>query len=84
MDGETPGHAVSIAPVVSQDTISIRHGELPRAVQPKRPAGTGHSAPKSSLSAIASFPGKEDGISATQDGRRQGNAGGDGPKAARA
>jgi hypothetical protein len=54
MDGETPGHAVSIAPVVSQDTISIRQGALQRAVQPNRPAGTGHSAPKSSPSAIAS------------------------------
>src|SRR5271165_1901444 len=58
MDGETPGHAVSNVPAVSQDTISITQGALPRAVQPNRPAGTGHSTPKSSLSAIAFFPGE--------------------------
>src|SRR5690242_19683011 len=34
-DGETPGHAVSIVPAVSQDTVSITQGALPRAVQPK-------------------------------------------------
>ena len=38
---------------VSQDTISITQGALPRAVQPNRPAGTGHSTEKSSSSAIA-------------------------------
>jgi hypothetical protein len=55
MHGETPGHVVSIAPTLSQETISITHGVLPRADQPNRPAGTGHSAAKSSPSAIACF-----------------------------
>jgi len=69
MAGETPGQAGSISPVVSQDTISIRQGALPRAVQPKRPGGTGHSAPKSSLSGIEVFPETEEGrVSAVAGG----------------
>jgi hypothetical protein len=55
MHAETPGHVASIAPTVSQETVSITHGVLPRADQPNRPAGTGHSAEKSSPSAIACF-----------------------------
>src|SRR5205085_10400702 len=56
MEGETPGHVKSIVPTVSQETISITHGVLPRADQPNRPAGTGHSAEKSSPSAIGPPP----------------------------
>src|SRR5438270_3779656 len=56
MHGETPGHVVSIAPTVSQETISITQGVPPRADQPNRPAGTGHSAEKSSPSAIGPPP----------------------------